>query len=112
LRQTRQHTREIPVATSITILRTGRGRLPTHWESHIRSLKLYGVETHAFFSVPSAPQTVMALVSFEEHVDPEVVTRVYMKNDAFKEGMNGFDVAQIEGVETLVLKPGKGSPLT
>ena len=54
----------------------------------------------------------MALVSFEEHVDPEVVTRVYMKNDAFKEGMNGFDVAQIEGVETLVLKPGKGSPLT
>jgi hypothetical protein len=28
-----------------------------HWESHIRSVKLYGVGTHAFFSLPSAPQT-------------------------------------------------------
>jgi hypothetical protein len=83
-----------------------------HWQLHVRSLKLYGVETHAFFSVPSAPQTVIALVSFDEHVDPEVVAGEYMKSDAFKEDMNGFDVAQIEGVETLLLKPGEGSPLT
>ena len=83
-----------------------------HWGPHVRSLKLYGVETHAFFSVPSAPQTVIALISFEEHVDPEVITREYMKSDAFKEDMNGFDVAQIESVETLLLKSGEASPLT
>ncbi len=83
-----------------------------HWELHVRSLKLHGVETHAFFSVPSAPETVIALISFDEHVDPEVVTREYMKSDAFKEDMHGFDVARIEGVETLLLKPGEGSPLT
>jgi hypothetical protein len=70
------------------------------------------VETHPFFSVPSAPQTVIALVSFDEHVDPEVVAGEYMKSDAFKADMNGFDVAQMEGVETLLLKPGEGSPLT
>ena len=83
-----------------------------HWELHVRSLKLHGVETHAFFSVPSAPGDVVALISFDEHVDPEVVTREYMESDAFKEDMHGFDVAQIKGVDTLYLKPGEGSPLT
>ena len=83
-----------------------------HWKLHIRSLQLQGVETHAFFSVPSAPENVVALISFDEHVDPEVVTREYMESDAFKQDMHGFDVAQIDGVETLLLKPGAGSPLT
>lgn len=83
-----------------------------HWVLHIRSLKLCGVETHAFFSVPAAPETVVALISFDEHVDPEVVTRDYMESDAFKQDMAGFDVAQIEGVDTLLLSPMVGSPLT
>lgn len=83
-----------------------------HWVLHTRSLKLFGVETHAFFSVPSAPQTVIALISFDEHADPETVTRGYMESDAFKQDMHGFDVGQIEGVETLLLEPGEGSPLT
>ena len=82
-----------------------------HWLLHVRSLKPYGVETHAFFSVPSAPQTVVALISFGEHVHPEVVTRDYMESDAFTQDMAGFDVAQIEGVDTLLLTPGEGSPL-
>ena len=75
-------------------------------------MKLFGVETHAFFSVPSAPQTVVALISFDEHADPEAVTRDYMESDSFKQDMQGFDVALIEGVETLLLEPGGGSPLT
>ena len=82
------------------------------WERHVKSLKLFGVETHAFFSVPSAPQTVVALISFDEHADPDTVTRAYMESDAFKQDMRGFDVGQIEGVETLLLKPGQDSPLT
>ena len=95
-------------------------RLPTaeaaalympHWVRHVSSLRLFGVETHAFFSVPLAPQTVVALISFGEHADPEAVTREYMESDAFKEDMHGFDVTQIEGVETLLLIPGEGSPL-
>ena len=83
-----------------------------HWVRHVSSLKIFGVETHAFFSVPSAPQTVVALISFGERADPETVTREYMQSDAFKEDMQGFDVAQIEGVDTLLLEPGEGSPLT
>ena len=82
-----------------------------HWVLNVRSLKLYGVETHAFFSVPSAPRNVVALISFDEHADPDAVTRAYMESDAFKQDMHGFDVAQIEGVETLLLKLGDGSPL-
>ena len=83
-----------------------------HWVLHVTSLKLFGVDTHGFFSVPSAPQTVVALISFDEHADHEAVTRAYMESDAFKEDMRGFDVEQIEGVQTLLLKPGEGSPLT
>ena len=83
-----------------------------HWVLHVESLKLFGVETHAFFSVPSAPQTVVALISFDEHADPEAVTRDYMQSSAFEEDMHGFDVAQIEGVDTLLLEPGQGSTLT
>ena len=83
-----------------------------HWVLHVKSMKLFGVETHAFFSAPSAPRTVLALISFGENVDPEVVTREYMQSDAFKQDMSGFDVAQIEGVEILLLTPGDGSPLT
>lgn len=83
-----------------------------HWVLHVKSLKLFGVETHAFFSAPLAPRTVVALISFGEQADPEAVTSEYMQSDAFKQDMTGFDVAQIEGVETLLLMPGDGSPLT
>ncbi len=84
----------------------------SHWVLHVESLKLFGVETHAYFSVPSTPRNVVALISFAENVDPEVVTRQYMESDVFKNDMHGFDVAQIEGVETLFLAPGAGSPLS
>ncbi len=83
-----------------------------HWISHVKSLKLFGVETHAFFSVPSVPRNVVALISFGEHADPQVVMQDYMQSDAFKADMAGFDVTQIEGVETLLLTPRDGSPLT
>jgi hypothetical protein len=73
-----------------------------HWQAHVKSLMLFSVETHTFFSVPSAPQDV----------DPETVTRQYMQSDVFKEDMTGFDVTQMVSVDTLPLEPGKGSPLT
>ena len=82
-----------------------------HWLLHIDSLKLFGVETHAFFSSPSDRRIVLALISFAQGADAQVVTRDYMQSDAFKVDMTGFDVAQIEGVETLLLTPGDGSPL-
>ena len=66
-----------------------------HWKLHIESLKLFGVETHAFFSAPSTPRNVVALLSFGEHDEPEEVTREYMQSEAFKHDMTGFDVTQI-----------------
>ena len=83
-----------------------------HWIRHIDSLKLFGVETHAFFSAPSAPRDVVAIISFAEDADPEAVTQDYMQSDSFKEDMTGFDVSQIVSVDTLLLVPGTGSPLT
>lgn len=46
-----------------------------HWVRHVKSLKFFGVETHAFFSAPSAPRDVVAIISFAEHADPEAVTK-------------------------------------
>ena len=83
-----------------------------YWKLHIESLRLVGVETHAFFSAPSEPRSVIALISFDEHADPEAVTREYMQSAALKADMTGFDVAQIDSVDILLLKPGEGSPLT
>ena len=54
---------------------------------------------------------MIALISSAEHDDPEMVTRNYMQSDALKQGMVGFDVSQIVGVDTVFLTPGKGSPL-
>ena len=99
-------------------LRTYRLRSPEaataylpHWNKHIHSLRQFGVETHAFFSAPAEPTTVTALVSMDETLDPEAVTREYLQSEALKRDMEGFDVAQIEGVTTLYLVPGVGSPL-
>ncbi len=83
-----------------------------HWLLHIKSLKSFGVETHAFFSNLSDPRIVIALISFAEHADPEIVTRNYMQSDAFERDMTGFDVTQIKNVDTLFLTPGNGSPLS
>lgn len=46
-----------------------------HWPLHVTSLRLFGVETHAFFTAPSAPRDVIALISFGEHHDPEAIER-------------------------------------
>ena len=83
-----------------------------HWVRHIGSLKLFGVETHAFFSAPAAPLDVVAIISFKEDADPKAVTQAYMHSEAFREDMTGFDVSQIVGVDTILLIPGTGSPLT
>lgn len=82
-----------------------------HWLLHVESLKLFGVETHAYFSSFSDPRDVIALISCAEHDDHEMVTRNYMQSDALKQDMVGFDVSQIVGVDTVFLTPGKGSPL-
>ena len=99
-------------------LRTYRLRTPEaaaaylpHWERHVQSLQQFGVKTHGFFSVPAAPDTVLALVSMGDHLDPEFVTREYLQSDALKQDMAGFDMSQIEAVDTLTLVPGAGSPL-
>ena len=83
-----------------------------HWVRHISSLKLFDVATHAFFSVSSAPRDVVAIISFAENADPKAVTQDYMQSDAFKGDMTGFDMSEIVSVDTLLLVPGTGSPLT
>jgi hypothetical protein len=81
------------------------------WQPHIESLRAFGVETHGFFSVPTDPCAVIALVSYADGTDPDAIIRAYMASDAFKADMAGFDMSQMRQVETLMLRPGYGSPL-
>ncbi len=83
-----------------------------HWVLHIESLKSFGVETHGFVSVPATPQKRRCAHQLRRECRPEAITQQYMQSDGLKTDMAGFDGSQMEGVETLLLIPGGGSPLT
>lgn len=82
------------------------------WQPHVDSLKLFNVETHGFFSTPEEPKRVVALVSYPSAADPDAVIRAYMQSEGFQADMAGFDMRQMVNVETLLLIPGDGSPLS
>ncbi len=82
-----------------------------HWEPHVDSLKLFNVVTHGFFSTVEDLNRVVALVSYPLGADPDDVIRAYMQSEEFRADMAGFDMQQMERVETLLLKPGQHSPL-
>ncbi|MDE8559363.1 NIPSNAP family containing protein [Pantoea vagans] len=81
------------------------------WQPHVNSLKIFDVGTHGFFSVKEEPARVVALVSYPPGADPDAVVRAYMQSEGFRADMAGFDMSQMERVETLLLVPGEGSPL-
>lgn len=82
------------------------------WQPHIASLQIAGVETHGFFSHAEEPLRVTALVSFEKNADSERVIQEYMQSREFRDDMAGFDMALISRVETVLMVPGAGSPLS
>ncbi len=75
------------------------------WEAHIATLAEFNVVTHGFSRVPGNPKAVVALVSFQDGDDPRTVIRDYMESEGFRRDMAGFDMSQIERVDTLLLDP-------
>ncbi len=82
------------------------------WRPHVNSLKIFNVETHGFFSASEEPNRVVALVSYPSGANPDDVIGAYMKSEEFKADMSGFDMLQMERVETLLLTPDTNSPLS
>jgi hypothetical protein len=84
-----------------------------HWPRHIPSLRAFGVTTHGIWTQPNADaHRLAALVSYPDGADPAVVTSAYMASPEFAADMGGFDVADIVGVEELLLDPAAASPLS
>jgi NAD(P)-dependent dehydrogenase (short-subunit alcohol dehydrogenase family) len=79
-----------------------RDYLP-RWAAHVASLREFGVTTHTFGEAPESPATVVALVSFDDDADPDAVIRRYVTSDGFAADMAGFDMKQIQRVETTLL---------
>ncbi|WP_413806298.1 SDR family NAD(P)-dependent oxidoreductase [Streptomyces sp. OE57] len=75
------------------------------WAAHVSTLAEFDVVTHGFSAVPGNPKAVVALVSFQDGVDPDAVIRDYMNSDGFRNDMANFDMSQIERVDTLLLAP-------
>ncbi|MFF0626765.1 SDR family NAD(P)-dependent oxidoreductase [Streptomyces sp. NPDC004296] len=75
------------------------------WAAHVSSLAEFDVVTHGFSPVPGNSKAVVALVSFQDEVDPDTVIRDYMNSDGFRNDMANFDMSQIEQVDTLLLAP-------
>ncbi|GAA3827250.1 SDR family NAD(P)-dependent oxidoreductase [Amycolatopsis tucumanensis] len=73
------------------------------WEAHVTSLREFGVETLGFAKLPGDPSVVVAVVSYPDGADPEAVIREYMGSEGFAGDMAGFDMRQIEQVETVLL---------
>lgn len=81
------------------------------WIKHIESLKAFGVTTHGVFTIPDAPNKIVALVAYPEGVDPAEATRRYMGSDLFKADMAGFDFSNFVSAEPTRLIPAPFSPL-
>lgn len=81
------------------------------WIKHIESLKAFGVTTHGVFTVPDAPNRIVALVAYPEGADPAEAGGRYMASDLFKADMAGFDPSGFVSVETTLLTPVPFSPL-
>lgn len=84
----------------------------TRWKSHVDSMRVLDIEAHGFFSVPSDPRVVVALISHDASLDPVEVIEAYGQSDGFKEDMIGFDFTQMKQDDKLVLMPAEGSPLS
>ncbi|GGP73885.1 NIPSNAP family protein [Saccharothrix coeruleofusca] len=83
-----------------------------HWPRHITSMPSFGVTVHGFWTEHQAgAHRLIALLSFQEGIDPAEFTAAYLASPELSEDMWGFDIGDIVDVEELLLDPVAGSPL-
>ena len=80
---------------------------------HLRSFPIHGVQAHGFWTAKADLQPrLFALVSYAPGDEPSEVEQRYMRSPEFADDIRDFQVADIVGVETTILLPSTGSPLT
>jgi len=77
--------------------------LGMHWERHLESLPKFGIKVHGVFAVKDKAQ-VIALVSYQEGANISEINDTYMKSPEFRSDMEGFDMKNIKGVDTILLE--------
>ena len=77
--------------------------LSIHWKRHLESLPKFGVKVHGVFAVKDKAQ-VVALVSYQEGVNISQIDDAYMKSPEFRSDMEGFDIKNMKGVDTILLE--------
>lgn len=86
--------------------------LSVHWPRHLDSLPTFGVTVLGVWRAADTDgqHRVVALVSFAEGADIVAVNAAYMRSDAFRADMEGFDLSSIRGVEAVALTSVAGLP--
>ena len=80
---------------------------------HLKSLPLFGVEVHGFWTPPSeVGHQLYVLASYPHNQDPSEVATEYRNSKEFADAISGFDPKTIVSVETTLLRPTNSSPLT
>ena len=83
-----------------------------HWTRHIPSLEAFGVATHGIWTEHAGDvHRLIALISFQEGADPTKVSSDFMASPSFAADMEGFDPADIVGVDSMLLVATDSSPL-
>ena len=81
-----------------------------HWPRHVPSLRRFGVTTHGVWTEPDSPShRLFALVSYPDGADQAEVVRAFLASPEQAADMEGFDLANLVGVEELLLVPSFGT---
>jgi hypothetical protein len=80
---------------------------------HLASFPLFGIEAHGFWTAKEDVEPrFFVLASYAAGEEPGEVVRRYMQSAEFAADIRSFDSSDIVGVESTILIPSTGSPLT
>ncbi len=83
-----------------------------HWARHVPSLATFGVTTHGIWTQRGDDEhRLVALISYPDGADPEVLECDFMASREFASDMAGFDPEDIVAVDSMRLETTPSSPL-
>lgn len=98
----------------IYTLRTAGARdtyATVHWPRHVASMPRFGATVRGVWAERRPDvHRVVALLSFDDGVDPAEFTTAYVASPEFAADMAGFDLGEILQVEEVPLDPVPAAP--
>jgi hypothetical protein len=83
-----------------------------HWARHVSTFARFGVTLHAVWTEwGRSPTRLIAVVRYPSGTDLDSLTQRIMGSSEFAADMDGFDVADIVDVRTILLEPTSFSPI-